>query len=56
MMKFDVNKFNYRNDFNIWHINMRTLVVQKGLFKALKSVDNFSKEMDDEEKEISRDE
>jgi hypothetical protein len=30
---------------------VRALVVRKGLFKALKSVDNFSKEMDDEEKE-----
>jgi len=51
MMKFDVEKFNYRNDFNMWHIKVRALVVQKSLFKALKSVDNFSKKMDDEEKE-----
>jgi len=51
MMKFDVNKFNYRNDFHMWHINLCALVVQKGLFKALKSVDNVSKEMDYEEKE-----
>jgi len=35
----------------MWHINLCALVVQKGLFKALKSVDNVSKEMDYEEKE-----
>ena len=51
MMKFDVRNFNYRNDFNIQHIKMRALLVQRSLFKTLKGIDNFSKGIDDEEKE-----
>jgi hypothetical protein len=48
-MKFDVDKFNGKNDFNSWHVNM-CLLVQRGLFKTLKDVDNLPKKMDDEEK------
>lgn len=48
--KFDVKKFNGMNNFNMWRIKMHTLLVQQGLFKALKGVDNLSKEINDEEK------
>lgn len=50
-VKFDVNKFNGRNYFNIWRIKICTLLVQQSFFKALKSVDNLPKKMNDEEKE-----
>lgn len=48
--KFDVKKFNGMNNFNMWRIKMHTLLVQQGLFKALKGVHNLSKEINDEEK------
>lgn len=51
MVKFDVNKFNGRNGFNMWCIKICALLVQQSFFKALKSVDNLPEEMNYEEKE-----
>lgn len=48
--KFDVEKFNGVNNFNMWCIKMHTLLIQQGLFKALKGVDSLFKEINDEEK------
>lgn len=50
-MKFDVNKFNGNNDFNMWCINLCALLVQQSFFQTLKSIDNLPKEVNDEEKE-----
>jgi cell division cycle protein 20 (cofactor of APC complex) len=49
-MQFDIRKFNGRNNFNIWCIKMLALLVQQGLFKALKGVDSLPKGMNDEDK------
>jgi cell division cycle protein 20 (cofactor of APC complex) len=49
-MQFDIRKFNGRNNFNIWCIKMHALLVQQGLFKALKGVDSLPKGMNDEDK------
>jgi hypothetical protein len=38
--KFEVGKFNGKNNFELWRLKMRYLLVQQGLHKAL----------DDEEK------
>jgi len=50
-VKFDEEKVTSRNDFNMWCIKMCTLLVQQGLFKALKSVDKLPERMDEKEKE-----
>jgi hypothetical protein len=41
MMKFNMDKFNGRNDFNLWRIKMCTLLVQQDFFKVLKGLDNL---------------
>jgi cell division cycle protein 20 (cofactor of APC complex) len=51
VVKFDVDKFNGNNDYNMWCLKLCTLLVQQSFFKALKNVDNLPKEMNDEEKE-----
>jgi hypothetical protein len=40
MMKFDMDKFNGINDFNLLRINMCTLLVQQDFFMVLKGLDN----------------
>jgi cell division cycle protein 20 (cofactor of APC complex) len=49
-MKFDVEKFNGMNDFNLWRIRLHNLLVQQGLFKVLKGIDCLPKRMDDKDK------
>ena len=34
--KFEVDKFNGRDDFSLWHVKMCALLIQQGLSKALK--------------------
>jgi hypothetical protein len=34
--KFEVEKFDGQNSFNLWHIKMRALLLQQGLAKVLK--------------------
>ena len=40
--KFEVEKFDGRNIFSLWHINVRALLVQQGLAKALNGVETLS--------------
>jgi len=48
VVKFDVEKFNDKNNFNLWHIKMHDFT---SLFKALKGGDSLSKGiLNDEEK------
>lgn len=34
-MKYDIEKFNGRNDFGLWRIKMRAILIQQGLIDAL---------------------
>lgn len=36
LMKLDVEKFTGKNDFSLWKIKMRALLIQLGLVDALK--------------------
>lgn len=38
-MKLDVEKFTGKNDFKLWKIKMKALLVHNGLANALKPVD-----------------
>ena len=49
--KFEVEKFDGRNYFSLWHVKMRALLVQQGLSKALKGKDALPTTMYDEEKD-----
>ncbi|RVW44318.1 Retrovirus-related Pol polyprotein from transposon TNT 1-94 [Vitis vinifera] len=49
--KFEVEKFDGRNDFSLWHVKMCALLVQQGLSKALKGKDALPTTMYDEEKD-----
>ena len=40
--RFEIDKFNGKNDFSLWHVKMRALLVQQGLWKALKGKDALS--------------
>ena len=51
MTKFEVEKFDGRNDFSLWHVKMCALLVQQGLSKALKGKDALPTTMYDEEKD-----
>lgn len=47
-MKFDIEKFNEKNDFGLWRIKMRAILIQQGLDQALKgeqAMERDSKEM-----------
>ena len=49
-MKYEIDKFNGRNDFNLWRLKMRALLVQQGLLKALKGVNALPTTLSEEEK------
>jgi transposase InsO family protein len=49
--KFDIEKFDGRNDFNLWRVRMKALLVQQGLSKALKGKEALSESLKEEEKE-----
>ena len=49
--KFEIDKFNGKNDFSLWHVKMHALLVQQGLWKALKGKDALPATLSDEEKE-----
>lgn len=38
-MRFDIDKFNGSNDFGLWRIKMRAILIQQGLADALKKDD-----------------
>nr|GFA79073.1 retrovirus-related Pol polyprotein from transposon TNT 1-94 [Tanacetum cinerariifolium] len=43
--KFDLEKFNGSNDFTLWKVKMRVLLVQQGCAVALEGEDKFPKDM-----------
>ncbi|KAF3960825.1 hypothetical protein CMV_014492 [Castanea mollissima] len=49
--RFEIEKFNGKNDFNLWRVKMRALLVQQGLWKALKGKNALPATLSDEEKE-----
>ena len=49
--KFDVEKFTGVNDFGLWRIKMRSLLVQRGLLKALGGESKLSPTLSDEERD-----
>ena len=49
--RFEIEKFNEKNDFSLWRVKMRALLVQQGLWKALKGNNALPATLSDEEKE-----
>ena len=49
LTKFEVEKFDGRNNFSLWHIKMRALLVQQRLSKVLKGIEALLTTMSDEE-------
>uniref|UniRef100_A0A2N9JAK8 Uncharacterized protein n=1 Tax=Fagus sylvatica TaxID=28930 RepID=A0A2N9JAK8_FAGSY len=49
--KNEIEKFNGKNDFSLWHVKMRVLLVQQGLLRALKGKDSLLAQLSEEEKE-----
>ena len=49
--KYEIDKFNMKNDFSLWRVKMHALLVQQGLWKALKGKDALPATLSDEEKE-----
>lgn len=41
-MKFDIEKFNGNNDFKLWIIKMRAILIQQGLLEALKGEEGLT--------------
>ncbi|RXH82614.1 hypothetical protein DVH24_036955 [Malus domestica] len=50
-VKVDIEKFD-NNDFGIWQLKMRALLVQQGLLKTLKGVKALPNSWADEQKEV----
>ncbi|KAF7829260.1 putative rhamnogalacturonate lyase B isoform X3 [Senna tora] len=49
--KFEIEKFNGNNDFSLWHVKMRALLVQQGLLKALEGKEALPTELSNQEKD-----
>ncbi|KAK2970510.1 hypothetical protein RJ640_001715 [Escallonia rubra] len=49
--KYDLEKFDGSNDFNLWRMNMRVVLIQQGLLKALRGKQGLPDTMSDNEKE-----
>ena len=49
--KFDIEKFTGVNDFGLWQIKMRSLLVQQGLLKVLGGESKLSPTLSEEERE-----
>ena len=49
--RFEIEKFNGKNDFSLWHVKMHSLLVQQGLWKALKGKNALPATLSNEEKE-----
>ncbi|KAL4632089.1 hypothetical protein ACB092_04G026400 [Castanea dentata] len=49
--RFEIEKFNGKNDFSLWRVKMRTLLVPQGLWKALKGKKALPAMLSSEEKE-----
>ena len=48
--KYDIEKFSGKNDFGIWRIKMRAILVQQGLVDALRGKSGLSTELSPKEK------
>uniref|UniRef100_A0A803NSH6 Retrovirus-related Pol polyprotein from transposon TNT 1-94 n=1 Tax=Cannabis sativa TaxID=3483 RepID=A0A803NSH6_CANSA len=48
--KFDLEKFNGKNDFGFWKVKMRALLVQQGLRDALLGEEKMHAGLTDKEK------
>ena len=46
--KFDVEKFDTKNNFMLWKMRLTTLLVKEGTHKALLGAEKLSKMEDDE--------
>ena len=49
--RFEIEKFNGKNDFSLWCVKMRALLMHKGLWKAQKGKNALPATVLDEEKE-----
>jgi hypothetical protein len=49
--KYEIEKFNGKNDFSLLRVKMRALLVQQGLLRALKGKDYLPAQLSEEEKE-----
>jgi hypothetical protein len=49
--KFDIEKFDGRNDFNLWRVRMKALLVQQGMSKTLKGKDALPESLTGDENE-----
>ena len=49
--RFEIEKFNGKNDFSLWHVKMQALLVQQGIWKALKGKNAVPAILSNEEKE-----
>ncbi|KAK3038286.1 hypothetical protein RJ639_029874 [Escallonia herrerae] len=49
--KYDLEKFDGSNDFSLWRMRMRAILIQQGLLKALKGKQGLPDTMSDDEKE-----
>ena len=48
--KYDIEKFTGQNDFGLWRLEMRALLVHQGLDDALKGEKNLPETMDEKGK------
>lgn len=53
-MKFDIDKFTCKNDFDVWRIKMRAILVQQGLVHVLQGKDEWATTLTENERAISR--
>lgn len=49
-MKYDIEKFTGINDFGLWRIKMRAILVQQGLVEALKNEEEMSSSLKEKER------
>lgn len=51
MAKFDIEKFNGKNDFALWRMKMRAMLVHQGLEEALEGERKFPSTLSEKKKE-----
>lgn len=49
--KYEIEKFNGRDDFSLWRVKMRAILVQQGLLKALNGKNALPEDLSDEQKD-----
>ena len=54
--KYKIEKFNKRNNFSLWRVKMRALLVQQGLLKVLSDKDKSPESISEDKKGRTRDE